>query len=142
MSNLETEKIFRILKDHSVGIIESHDEANELSASLELNQQMKVNIVYEENFPPNLVQFIESTQIESVVLHIPVVTTTQLAETYKANVVMAYQQQPRMIILEGLPVNLETMDLYNDLRDVGIPMIKKGDFPKIIGKLAQLFTQL
>ena len=136
----ELEKRYPVLMGHSVVIIDSPKAAGELSASLRVNQQMEVDFVEETDFPDDLAEYMEARRLESSIIHVPGVATSEGADNYKKNVFKAYAQRPRMIILEGFPVGRETITMYEDFRRAGIPMVDKFPFAKIIGTLAQLFT--
>ena len=136
----ELEKRYPILMGHSVIVIDSPKTANELFAYLSVNQEMKVDFVNEVDFPNDLAQYMGAKSLESSILHVPGVATNEGANFYKSNVFRAYKQQPRMIILEGFPVNRETVDMYRDFRKAGIAMADKISLTRIVGKLADLFT--
>lgn len=135
----ELEKRYPVLMGRSVVIIDAPASVGGLSAYLSVNQQMKVDYVEEVDFPNDLAGYMKARKLESSIIHVPGVATSEVANTYKRNVYRAYGQQPRMIILEGCPISFETIEMYEDFRRAGIPMEGKFSIAKVIGKLAELF---
>ena len=138
----EREKRFRVLAGRNIVVIESANNAVIWRDLLEVDQGMNVTFVDEPNFPLRLDEYMLTNHIDSSIIHVSGVATKGGADSYKINVIEAYQHHPRMIILEGDPIFQETIDMYDDLRKFGIPMISKFYPDRVVGRLAQLFTQI
>lgn len=131
-------KVHPELSGHSVLLIESPTIAGELYAHLLVIENMKVEAIH--NFPRHLLSVLQRMEMESAIIHVPGTTTNQ--ETYyERNIYEAIDNGRRIVLLSG-GGNVETLAMYDRLRNRRVPMVEKRVglmFAEVVDLLATQF---